>query len=80
VRDYGLASRRTDRHAFLRVRARGVRRRHYSGLGLGLILSARCSKPSAARIRVESQTGQGSTFWVELPLQTRTGPLDPKAV
>ena len=40
----------------------------FSGLGIGLYLSSEIVKRHAGRIWVESQKGQGATFYVALPL------------
>ncbi len=41
--------------------------RKYAGLGMGLTLVERCVRLLGGEVRVESQTGQGSTFTVSLP-------------
>lgn len=41
----------------------------YSGLGLGLYISAEIVKKHAGQIGVDSEPGMGSTFWFSLPLQ-----------
>jgi len=48
--------------------ADGSTTRVYGGTGLGLAISRRLVELSGGRIAVESQLGQGSIFWFEIPL------------
>ncbi|CAA7265140.1 unnamed protein product [Cyclocybe aegerita] len=47
------------------------------GTGLGLALVRQIVKLSGGRLGVKSKTGEGSTFWVELPLGVGRKTLDP---
>ncbi|KAB2925211.1 MAG: PAS domain S-box protein [Dechloromonas sp.] len=42
--------------------------RRYGGTGLGLAISRRLTEMMGGRIGVVSEAGQGSTFWIEVPL------------
>jgi PAS domain S-box-containing protein len=46
----------------------GAGRTGIEGAGLGLALSKRFMQAMGGRIGLESDAGQGSTFWIELPL------------
>jgi signal transduction histidine kinase len=50
---------------YYRVDSSGMQ---YSGLGLGLYISAEIIKGHNGQIGVDSELGKGSTFWFTLPL------------
>lgn len=50
---------------FYRAESSGSR---YSGLGLGLYISAEIIKKHGGKIGAKSEEGKGSTFWFTLPL------------
>ena len=46
----------------------GAEQSEVEGSGIGLVISKRLIEMMGGSIGVESQVGQGSTFWIELPL------------
>jgi two-component system phosphate regulon sensor histidine kinase PhoR len=58
-----------QQHLFDRYYRTDYSGEQYSGLGLGLYISAEIVKKHNGRIGVESEPGKGSTFWFTLPLQ-----------
>lgn len=53
--------------------------RRYGGSGLGLAISRHLARMMAGNVGVDSQPGQGSTFWFEVPLQRELNPSAPIA-
>lgn len=51
-------------------------RREYSGVGLGLAISAGLVELMNGRIGVESEPGRGSCFWFELPAASQTTDIE----
>jgi len=67
VRDHGIGISPEDQSKIFERFERAVSRRSYGGMGLGLWISRQIVEAHGGRIEVASETGQGSTFRVELP-------------
>lgn len=70
VSDTGIGIERSQFESIFEpfVQADGTSTREHGGMGLGLALCRRIVKLLGGRIGLESQPGQGSTFWAQVPL------------
>jgi PAS domain S-box-containing protein len=73
VKDTGIGIAEVDiQHIFEEFRQLNqTLTRQHSGTGLGLAITDRLVQMMQGKISVESQPGQGSTFWVQLPRRVR---------
>jgi len=71
VRDYGIGIAKADLNKVFEqfYRVTGAMQHTFSGLGLGLYISAEIIKRAGGRIWVESIEGEGSTFSFAIPLK-----------
>ena len=67
VRDHGIGIPKLKLPLIFDRFERGVSPRHYGGLGLGLYVVRQLVEAHGGRISVESEAGQGTTFFVDLP-------------
>lgn len=68
VRDYGEGmTTEVQSHVFDRYYRANHEGKKYSGLGLGLYISSEIIKRHGGKIGVESEIGEGSTFWFTIP-------------
>lgn len=77
VRDTGrgIPSDRLER-LFKPFERLGAEESNIEGTGLGLALSKRLIELMGGKMGVESQAGEGSLFWIELPLSDSPPPLE----
>lgn len=67
VRDHGIGIDPVDQPQIFERFERAVSSRNYGGLGLGLYIVKRIVEAHGGTVRVESTSGAGATFFVELP-------------
>jgi predicted ATPase/signal transduction histidine kinase len=67
VSDHGIGVGREDQARIFERFERAVSIRQYGGFGLGLYISRKIAQAHGGRIHVESESGQGATFVLELP-------------
>lgn len=71
VRDHGPGIEPEELPRIFARFERGVSRRSYGGLGLGLYIARGIAEAHGGALRAESQLGQGATFTLDLPLAPR---------
>ncbi|WP_224363562.1 CHASE domain-containing sensor histidine kinase [Hyalangium versicolor] len=74
VRDHGIGIAPEHQVRIFERFERAVSERNYGGLGLGLYITRTILEALGGTIRVQSETGQGACFTVELPLEPPAGP------
>jgi PAS domain S-box-containing protein len=72
VSDHGMGISPEDTERIFRRYEQAANARAYGGLGLGLYIVNQIVQAHGGDIRVESRTGEGSTFTVELPREPAT--------
>ncbi len=68
VQDEGIGIAREDQERIFRRFERAVEVRQYGGLGLGLWIASEFVHAHGGTIRVESATGKGAIFTIDLPI------------
>jgi PAS domain S-box-containing protein len=67
IRDHGIGIDKALQDKVFQRFERAVSARHYGGLGLGLYIVKQIVEAHHGTVQVESELGQGATFWVHLP-------------
>ncbi len=68
VKDGGIGIAAADQGRIFERFERAVPERHYGGFGVGLWVARLVAEAHGGRLQVESAPGEGSTFFLELPL------------
>ena len=76
VRDHGIGVPAEERERIFDRFTRAVSLREYGGLGLGLFISKDIVEAHGGTIRVMTESGEGATFEVELPLENQSARSD----
>ena len=74
VRDYGIGIKEENRERIFKrfYREEGRDENTFPGFGIGLYIAADIIKKHKGTIGVESEKGQGSTFYFTIPIQEET--------
>lgn len=73
IRDQGVGIRPEDQNRIFLAFVRGNTKRSTNGVGLGLYIVQQIIREHSGTITVKSDQGAGSTFTLELPIQTSAG-------
>ncbi len=79
VVDHGIGIAPEDAERIFHRYEQAISSRAFGGLGLGLYIARQIIEAHGGTIRVESQTGAGSTFTVDLPLEPPRATKEPRA-
>jgi PAS domain S-box-containing protein len=72
VRDNGIGIDPQYQQQIFRIFQRLHTKREYEGTGIGLAIVQKAAQKLGGAVRIESETGKGSTFFVRLPREMRT--------
>lgn len=76
VRDQGIGIDKKDQRRIFNRFERAVSSKNYGGLGLGLYITGKIINAHQGNVRVESESGKGSTFTVEIPIRPSLSDVD----
>jgi PAS domain S-box-containing protein len=76
VQDHGMGIAIEDQKRIFERFERAVSSKHFGGLGLGLFITKQIVEVHRGRISLESESGRGATFTVELPLNPFLSPQE----
>lgn len=73
IRDQGIGIAAEDQARIFQLYERAVSPSHFGGLGLGLYIVRQIVEAHGGEVGLQSQPGQGATFWVRIPLKVAQG-------